>query len=59
MTALTVTAVSPAGTNGLLNEVTAVRDSMAVLENMNSVLTLLSRYDKDGSSGRSGLGGLS
>jgi hypothetical protein len=35
-----VTAVSPGGTNGLLNEVTAVRDSIAVFENMNSVLTV-------------------
>ena len=54
-----VTAVSPAGTNGLLNEVAVVSDSISVFENMNSVLTVLPRYEKCGNSDRRGMGKLS
>ncbi len=38
-----MTAVSPAGTNGLLSKVTVMRDSTTVFENMNSALTVLRR----------------
>ena len=42
-----MTTVSPAGTNGLLSEVTVMRDSITVFEPSNSVLTVLRRYEKE------------
>jgi hypothetical protein len=42
-----VTTVSPAGTNGLLSEVTLMRDSITVFETLNSAPKVLRRYEKE------------